>query len=81
MANSRASTSALKKYMQKYLSVDEFGECITDENAHVALKEVFSEFESIYCGIEAEKTGLRVFSVKSAKTRKVFLKVRVIKES
>lgn len=74
----KASTPSLEKFMQPYLSTDEFGECITDENAKKALNDVFSEFENVYCGISDEKTGIRVFIVKSAKTRKTFCKIRIV---
>ena len=61
------------------LHIEEFFEKYFSDTGG-ASNDVFNEFENIYCGIEEEKTGLRVFIVKSAKSRKVFYKIRVIKE-
>lgn len=73
----KASTPAIEKFLQPYLSADEFGNYITDENAHKALDAVFAEFENIYCGIEVVKIGPKVFIVRSSKTRKIFCKIRI----
>ena len=72
MAKAKASTPALKKFMQQYISVDGDGEYITNENAHKAMDAIFSEYENAYSGIETDKTGVKVFVVKSTKARTVF---------
>lgn len=70
----KASTPSLEKFMKPYLSTDEFGACITDENAKKALNDVFSEFENVYCGISEEKQVLECSSLNLLKPEKLSAK-------
>ncbi|MBP1547888.1 MAG: hypothetical protein J6A37_14995 [Oscillospiraceae bacterium] len=73
----KASSTSVAKFMKEYLSQDNDGEFITEENARKAMSEIITEYENAYAGVENDKFGVRKFIVKSVKTRTVYFDTKV----
>ena len=51
---------------------------ILKSDAEEAMDQIMSTFESVFCGISPNKQGQMVFTVQSAKTRRVFVEATIL---
>jgi hypothetical protein len=73
----RATRDAIEGFAQSYILNDDIGRFIPLSETSRMMSNLMKEFSGIFCGVEPDKNWGHLFIVRSASTRKLFLKVRV----
>jgi hypothetical protein len=73
----RATHDAIENFSHSYIHNDDIGRFIPLSETSRMMSNLMKEFSGIFCGVEPDKNWGHLFIVRSASTRKLFLKVRV----
>ena len=74
----KATKLAMEKTLQPYIGFGRHGLFIENQDVNDVMRLIMSEYSNVYCGVEQNKMGGMVFSVRStAKSRTKFIEIAV----